>query len=84
MMEKFVSEDKLAWFISLWGNESEERRSNEFSSLGKTQRDFFSLYRTLFLSRKRRCVLSSLSEEFFQLFFEWGDALEEIATLRPR
>jgi hypothetical protein len=52
MMEKFVSEDERAWFISLWGNESEERRSREFSSLGKTQRGFSSLYRTFFLSRK--------------------------------
>jgi hypothetical protein len=50
MMEKSVSEDERAWFISLTGgNESEERRSSEFSSLGKTQRGFSSLHGELVL-----------------------------------
>ena len=57
MMEKFVSEDERAWFISRAGDESEERRSSELSSLGKAQRGFSSLYRTLFQSRKQRGVL---------------------------
>jgi len=48
MMEKSVSEDERAWFIFPWGNEREERRSSEFSSLGKTQRDFESLARIHF------------------------------------
>ena len=47
MMEKSVSEDERAWFISLVGDESEERRSSELSSLGKAQRGFSSLCRTL-------------------------------------
>jgi len=46
MIEKPVSEDERAWFIFRKGDESEERRSSEFSSLGKTQRGFLSLYRT--------------------------------------
>jgi hypothetical protein len=49
MMEKSVSEDERAWFISLEGDESEERRSSELSSLGKAQRGFSSLHRELVL-----------------------------------
>ena len=43
----------------LLGNESEERRSSEFSSLGKTQRDFESLYKILNKIMEMRMLTNS-------------------------
>ncbi len=35
MMEKSVSEDERAWFISLWGNEREDGDRESFPRWGK-------------------------------------------------
>ena len=60
-------EDERAWFISF--REMRARReSSEFFSLGKTKRDFYSLYRTHSLNRGNGDAMEK-KELLISLFF---------------